>query len=189
MLFRNCQDEEDVEARVDLAAGAFGTLRDCLFSSPRICIVAKAIVFEGLVLSILLYGSECWSLTEKCMNKIRVFIARCLRSMNRVTRKHTREYRISNEELRNRAGLLTPDAYVMRHQLRWAGHVSRMNWNRLPRKMLSSWVEHKRLVGAPEFTYGRGLMKSIRKLNLNELNWSIAASDKAGWREICHSIR
>ena len=64
-----------------------------------------------------------------------------------------------------------------------------MNWNRLPRKMLSSWVEHKRLVGAPEFTYGRGLMKSIRKLNLNELNWSIAASDKAGWREICHSIR
>ena len=189
ILSRNCQDEEDVEARVDLAAGAFGTLRDCLFSSPRICIVAKAIVFEGLVLSILLYGSECWSLTEKCMNKIRVFIARCLRSMNRVTRKHTREYRISNEELRNRAGLLTPDAYVMRHQLRWAGHVSRMNWNRLPRKMLSSWVEHKRLVGAPEFTYGRGLMKSIRKLNLNELNWSIAASDKAGWREICHSIR
>ena len=109
--------------------------------------------------------------------------------MNRVTRKHTREHHISNEELRNRAGLLTPDAYVMRHQLRWAGHVSRMDWNRLPRKMLSSWVEHKRLVGAPEFTYGRGLMKSIRKIDLNEFNWSIAASDKAGWREICSNIR
>ena len=112
----------------DLVAAAFGTLRDCLFSSQRICIVAKAIMFEGLILSILLYGSECWSLTEKCMDKIRVFIARCLRNMNRVTRKHTREHRISNEELRNRAGLLTPDAYVMRHQLRWAGHVLCLEW-------------------------------------------------------------
>ena len=92
--------------KIDLAACAFGSLRDCLFSSPRICLKAKSIVFEGLILSILLYGAECWSLTEKCMWKIRVFVARCIRNMFRVTRKHTREYHISNEELRTRAGLL-----------------------------------------------------------------------------------
>lgn len=188
MLARDSQDNEDVKSRIDLAAAAFGSLRDCLFSSPRICLEAKTIVFEGLILSILLYGAECWSLTEQCMRKIRVFISRCIRNMFRVTRKQTREYHISNEELRDRAGLLTADAYVMRHQLRWAGHVSRMDWSRLPRKMLSSWVPHKRLVGAPEFTYGRGLMKSIRRLNLDKNNWSAAASDKTSWRKLCRTI-
>ena len=189
MLARNSQDNEDVKSRIDLAAAAFGSLRDCLFSSPRICLEAKTIVFEGLILSILLYGAECWSLTEECMRKIRVFISRCIRNMFRVTRKQTREYHISNEEFRNRAGLLTADAYVMRHQLRWARHVSRMDWSRLPRKMLSSWVPHKRLVGAPEFTYGRGLMKSIRRLSLDKNNWSAAASDKTSWRKLCTTIR
>ena len=189
VLARNCQDDEDVKARIDLAAGTFGSLRDCLFSSPRICMEAKVIVFEGLILSILLYGAECWSITEKYMQKICVFVARCIRNMFRVTRKHTREHHISNEELRTRAGLLMADAYVMRHQLRWAGHVSRMEWNRLPRKRLPSWVRHKRLVGAPEFTYGRGLMKSLRKIGLTKNNWSATASDKSGWRELCRTIR
>ena len=36
------------------------------------------------------------------------------------------------------------DFYVARRQLGWAGHVCRMDFDRLPRRMLSSWVPHKR---------------------------------------------
>ena len=52
-------------------------------------------------------------------------------------------------------GLDAIDFYVARRQLRWLGHVSRMGWERLPRRMLSAWVAHKRPAGAPQFTYGR----------------------------------
>ena len=48
-------------------------------------------------------------------------------------------------------GLSSLDTYIARRQLRWAGHVARMNTARLPRKMLSSWVCQKRPLGCPQY--------------------------------------
>ena len=72
--------------------------------------------------------------------------------MCRVTRKHTWERHISSEQLRERLGLDSIEYYIARRQLRWLGHVLRMGPERLPRRMLSAWVAHKRPAGAPQFT-------------------------------------
>ena len=72
--------------------------------------------------------------------------------MCRVTRTHTWRHHITSEALRARLSLDSIDYYVARRQLRWLGHVSRMDFGRLPRRMLSSWVPHKRPAGAPRFT-------------------------------------
>ena len=145
---------------------------------------AKRIIYEGLILSILLYGAECWCLTEKLFNHLRVFHARCVRAMCRVNRWHTRKFRISTLELLKRTGLSNIDAYVSKRQLRWAGHVARMDFDRLPRKMLSSWVTERRPVGAPEFTYGRGLYKTLKKAEIDRENWFVEAQDREGWRDM-----
>ena len=42
-----------------------------------------------------------------------------------------------------------------------------MDFERLTRKMLSSWVCTKRPVVAPEYTYGRGLFKLQKKAGIN----------------------
>eukprot|EP00966_Prymnesium_polylepis_P311942 7207934-Prymnesium_polylepis.1 len=82
--------------------------------------------------------------------RLRVFHAQCVRGMCRVSRKHTRQHRISTATLEKRLGLDSIDIYHSRRQLRWAGHVSRMDYaQRLPRRMLSSWVPHPRTRGAP----------------------------------------
>ena len=39
-----------------------------------------------------------------------------------------------------RLGLRDIDFYVSRRQLGWVGHVSPMDFERLPRRMLSCWV-------------------------------------------------
>ena len=49
-----------------------------------------------------------------------------------------------------------------KRQLRWAGHVARMSYERMPRKVLSSWVPNERPIGVPEFTYGRSLYKCLK---------------------------
>jgi len=79
------------------------------------------------------------------------------------------------------------DTYVTRRQLRWLGHVARMPPNRLPRKMLTCWVNEKRPRGAPEFTYGRGIYKSLKKVNLSKRDWYGKALDKCEWRRIINS--
>ena len=163
MVARDCSDTADVENRIDKAGAAFGALRKPLFSSTSISFKAKSLVYTLLILAILLYGAESWCLTEKLYNKLRCFQARCIRAMCRVNRWHTFQQRISSTELRTRVGIDSMDSYVTRRQLRWAGHVSRMPYRRLPRKMLSSWVRSKRPRGAPQFTYGRMLRKSLKK--------------------------
>ena len=72
--------------------------------------------------------------------------------MSRVTRKHTWEHCISSMQLMQELGLDAIDFYVARRQLRWLGHVSRMGWERLPRRMLSAWVPHARPRGAAAAT-------------------------------------
>ena len=106
-----------MKARIDAASGAFGSMRDSLFSNASATIASKKIVYEGQILSILLYACESWSLTEKLFHLLRLFHARCIRAMCRVNRLHTRLHRISTEELLNRLGLKSIDAYVTTRQL------------------------------------------------------------------------
>ena len=44
--------------------------------------------------------------------------------------------------------------FIRKLHLRWEGHVFRVPWNRLPRKMLTSWIRSLRLRGCPKVTYG-----------------------------------
>jgi hypothetical protein len=186
---RDCNDDGDVQARIDAAGGAFGGLRKPVFSNASICYEAKKAVFEGLILMILLYGSESWCLTEKLYNKLRTFHARCARAMCRVNRQHTRKHRITTVELLNRLRLKPIDTYVTKRQLQWAGHVIRMDYKRLPRKMMTSWVAKKRPVGCPYFTYGRSLCKALKKANIHEANWAVRASQRDEWRETIKTLR
>ena len=182
LLTRDCSDDADVQSRIDKAAGAFGSVRKEVFSNQNVCFGAKLLIYEGLILAMLLYGSECWCLTEKLYHKLRLFHARCSRSICRVTRKHTWKHRISTDKLLARVGLRTIESYINRRQLQWAGHVLRMPFERLPRKMLTCWVASPRPRGCPQFTYGRGLYKALRRADIDKNSWTALAMDRDKWR-------
>ena len=80
-------------------------------------------------------------------------------------------------------GLKPIDEYVSRRQLRWLGHVARMDYERLPRKMLSSWVAAPRPRGAPPMTYRRSIEKALANFNVKYSEWPALAADRAAWRE------
>ena len=188
VLARDCRDSADVDARIKKASAAFGALRDCVFASKTVSLRAKRVVYVGLVLAVLLHGSESWCLTEVLFNRLRCFHAQCARAMCRVTRKHTRERLIPTASLLRSLGLETIDVYVTRRQLRWAGHVARMPFSRLPRKMISSWCYSKRPIGSPQMTYGRGLYKALTKCNIALDSWSQLARNRSRWRSAIYSF-
>ena len=134
------------------------------------------------MLSIALYGCECWSLPEALLERLRVFHAQCLRAMCRVTRMHTWRWHITTHELGQRMGLDSIDVYIARRQLRWLGHVRRMDFERLPRRMLSSWVPEPRPCGAPKMTYGRTIYKALDMFSIAHEAWPQLAADRAAWR-------
>ena len=81
--------------------------------------------------------------------------------MSHITLAQSRMYQIPTREIETELGLDSMDKYIARRQLRWLGHVSRMPFDRLPRRLLSSWLPYKRPRGAPEMTFGKTMIKAL----------------------------
>ena len=95
-------DSRDVDKRIGSAAGAFGALRKAIFSSRHIKLRTKKAVHLAIVVNILLYGAECWCLTEELLDRLRVFHNQCVRAMCGVKLWHQWRHGIRNRELRRR---------------------------------------------------------------------------------------
>ena len=185
-ISRSGSDLPDVDARITSASKAFGALSACLFRSTSVSLAAKRTVYEGEILSILLYGSEAWLITSRMLQRLRVFHASCLRVMHGVTRTDTWKQRISTRSLAQELQLDSMDNYVYRRQLRWVGHVRRMPFDRLPRRMLSSWVASKRQPSGQLMTYGRSVYKALDNFNIDHASWHTLAADRPTWRAAIH---
>ena len=184
LLAYNLKDNCEIDARIRSAQGAFQAIRKQFFSAKGIKNVHKKTAYEGLVLSILLYGCETWSLPKQQLNRLQMFHNSCVRAMCRVTMWHVREHRITQLSLERRMQLEPFEYYLARRRLRWAGHVSRMPFSRLPRMFLSSWVDHKRPQQRPQFTYGHGLLRDLRNAGVHLKAWDTLAGDRNLWHAI-----
>ena len=51
---------EEVDRRIASACRAFGALRQPIFEDSDLSITTKRYIYRACVLSVLLYGSECW---------------------------------------------------------------------------------------------------------------------------------
>jgi hypothetical protein len=178
----------DVDFRITKATAAFGALKKCFFSRMDISYKDKGTVYVVLCLTVLLYGSECWALTEKLFNKLRVFHHKCVRAMCRVNMSHTIRHKISTSSLLERLQIQPLDYYYNTRLLRWAGHLARMPMHRLPRRLLTGWVNNPRPIGGVKMTFGRTLNKALKaaKLPTDFAKWHAIAQDRPKWRERTH---
>lgn len=104
--------------------------------------------------------------------------------MCRVTLWHMKEFHVSQVELESRLGLKPLDACLAQRRLRWAGHVYRMDFERLPRKLLTSWVDHPRPRGRPQFHFGHGLARDLTNAGVDIATWHQAAANRTAWQQL-----
>jgi hypothetical protein len=160
VLRSNGKDDADVTARVKEATGAFASLKHCLFKKKDVTNEAKVAVYNSLVLSILLFGCESSLLTERLRNQLRTFHRRCVHDMYRLNMyvaraavPHRHGAGLGEAVGSRGLGIRYFETYLVRQRLRWLGHVRRMPWHCLPRKLLTSWVCSPRMAGGQEMTY------------------------------------
>jgi hypothetical protein len=63
-------------------------------------------------------------------------------------------------------GLTNLHLVISNRKLRWVGHVKRMDWSRLPRKFLTSWVDAPRCKGRAH-SYGHDLTRELQLIGFN----------------------
>ena len=113
------------------ASASFGRLRQRLWNNHHVSMRVKGKIYRAIVLAILLYGAEAWTVYRRQMKKLHAFMMRHLRSIMRITWMD----KVTNKEILKWTGLPSMEDLLIRKNLRWTwtGHLMRMPSDRLPK--------------------------------------------------------
>jgi hypothetical protein len=102
----------------------------------------KVRIYKTIILPVVLYGCETWSLTVRKEHKLRVFENRMLRRILGPKRDGVtgRWRKLHNEELHNLSSLPII-IRIIKLRMRWAGHVARMGEKKNVYRLLTSQKE------------------------------------------------
>ena len=89
---------------------------------------------------------------------------------------------VSNEEVLKRPSLPSIESILLQVQLRWAGHITRMEDVRMPKAVFFSELqEGKRDRGAPRKCYKDQLKRQLAQAGISYQSWQQEASDRDSW--------
>jgi hypothetical protein len=99
-----------------------------LLSSSLLSKNVKIRIYKTVILPVVLYGCETWSLTLREEHRLRMFENRVLRRIFGLKRDVvTGEWRkLHNEELRDLYSSPSVIRIIKSRRMRWSGHVARM---------------------------------------------------------------
>ena len=172
---------EDIKLRIGKALGAVQRLQS-IWSAKDIQTNTKIELYKVLVLSILLYGAETWTLKREDENRLLTFEMMCLRKIMGVTRRD----RIRNTTIRKTLGVeFSILDRITRKRLHYFGHVQRMPPSRLPKMAFECLIQGVRPRGRPQKRWRDCLLDDCIRTNLNSIvNASRTADDRTVWRDI-----
>jgi hypothetical protein len=139
-----------------------------LLSSRLLSRNVKVKIYKTIILPVVLYECETWSLTLREEHRLRVFENRVLRRIFGPKRDEvTGEWRkLHNEELHNLYSYPVVIRQVKSRRMRWAGHVAHMGVERKVYRVLVGKPEGKRPLGRPRRRWEDGLRMDLREIGL-----------------------
>src|SRR6218665_2209584 len=138
-------------------------------------------LYYALVVPVLLYGSECWSLRKEDEGRLLVAEMSWLR---RIIGRSRRE-KVRNEQTREELGTEeTVVQKIKKRRLQWFGHVERMEEKRLPNAALHEHVEGKRSRGRQRKTWMDNVREDLKEKNIDFTRIGEATRNRKVWRNL-----
>ena len=144
----------------------------------------KIKIYKTIILPIVLYICETWSLTlgEEC--RLRIFENRILRRIFGPRMDKNEEWRsLHNEEYRS------PNIVrvIKSRRLIWAGYVARMEEGRNTFKILTGKPTGKRPLGRPRRRWEDNIRMELEVIGIDVANWVDSAQDRNYWRALVNA--
>nr|VZI29195.1 unnamed protein product [Spirometra erinaceieuropaei] len=178
-LSRNTKIDDEVANRISKASQAFGRLLNTVWNRHGLQLSTKLKMYKAVILPTLLYGAETWTVYTRQARRLNHFHLSCLR---RILRLNWQD-RIPDTEVLERTGILSIYAILKQMQLRWSGHLVRMDDERLPKRLFyRDVVTGSRRQGGQIRRYKDTLKSSLKRLQINPTNWEELARDRPTWR-------
>ncbi|ROT82725.1 putative RNA-directed DNA polymerase from mobile element jockey-like [Penaeus vannamei] len=168
----------EVMLRIGKASAAFGQLTKRLWQDRGIRLSTKISVYRAVVLSTLLYCCETWTTYRRHIKQLEQFHQRCLQKICNIKWQD----RVSNLQILEKCDLPSIECLIIKCQLRWTGHVIRMEDSRIPKMLLYGQLkEGHRDQGRPFKMYKDTLKVNLKRCNFDVNSWEATASDRALW--------
>nr|VZI37041.1 unnamed protein product [Spirometra erinaceieuropaei] len=173
-LSRNTEIDDEVANRISKASQAFGRLRSTVWNRHGLQLSTKLKMYKAVILPTLLYGAETWTVYTRQARRLNHFHLSCLR---RILRLNWQD-RIPDTEVLERTGIPSIFAILKQMQLRWSGHLVRMDDERLPKRLFYGDVASgSRRQGGQIRRYKDTLKSSLKRRQINPTNWEELARD------------
>ena len=175
--------DKDIENRLAKANCAFGMLQKRVWRNKVLKNATKISVYKAVVLPTLLYGSESWVLYRRHIRLLERFHQRSLRSILHIKWMDL----VPDTTVLETAHVTSIESLLLKSQMRWVGHVSRMEDCRLPKmvfygELKTGWRER----GAPNKRYKDNFKNALINCRINQDHWAEVASDRDLWRQSVH---
>ena len=171
--------EKEIDKRIAKYSKNLGLLYP-LLKEKAIPTKVKVTIYKTVLRPILTYGCEAWVLTQKLRSRIQAAEMRVLRLIVGITRLD----RIRNTVVRKGLEVDSILDYIEKTQLRWYGHVKRLDDSRYPKKYLEWKPMGKRPVGRPRMRWIQNVGEGIRRrgTTMEEIEEEGRYNDRAAWR-------
>ena len=174
----------EVSCRIARASKAFGCLREPVFLNRTLSTDTKRAVYKAVVVSILLYGAETWTLKAPDVRRLNSFHNRCVRTILGVTRFQQWQSRITSRRLSGQLGLYWSIAdFILQQRLKWLGHLGRMNSERLPKQLLFGELVRKRPFHGTKKRWRDEVMRDLKAISIED--WYTVCQDRERWSSLC----
>ncbi|XP_072180115.1 uncharacterized protein [Diadema setosum] len=94
------------------------------------------------------------------------------------------EDKVPDTEVLKRAGIPSIITKIRKAQVRWAGHVSRMSDDRIPKKLFyGELADGKRKVGGQKKRFKDNLRLYLKDFSIDTESWETLSADRPSWRQ------
>jgi hypothetical protein len=150
---------------------------------------AKIRVYRTIILPVVLYGCETWSLTLREEQRLRVFENRVLRRIfGPKGDEATGEWRrLHNEELNDLYSSPNIFRVIKSRRMTWAGHVARMGKTRGAYRILVGRPEGRRPLGRRRRRWEDNIKMDIEDVGWVGMDWIELAQNRDKWRALVNA--
>ena len=161
-----------------------------LLSSRLLSKKLKIKIYRTIILPVVLYGCEAWSLTLREERKLRVFENMVFRRIFGPRRdKVTGEWRrLHNEELNDLYSSPNIVRVIKSRRMRWAGHVACMGEERGAYRVLVGKPEGKRPLGRSRRRWVDNIWMDLQEVGCGYMDWIGLAQDWDSWQMLVSTV-
>ena len=107
------------------------------------------LIYNSVYLPTLTYGAESWTLTKNLELKLNMPEMKYLRKVVGKTRRD----KVRNNTIREEVKQIPIQEFIKKKELRWFGHLNRMDEDRIPRKVYETRTEGVKGRGRPRLEW------------------------------------